>query len=366
MPTCALVSFRLGLTDGVSIVASSWADALTSFGFDVVTVAGEGPVDRLVAGLAIDPDERAVDEGLSRGSDEVSAELARELDGVLSDADLVVVENLCTIPLNLPAARATAKVLAGRPAILHHHDPPWQRERFAHVTELPPDDPTWRHVTINRLTERQFAERGLTATTIYNGFADDISAAAGHTGDRDGTRARLDVGPDELLVAHPVRAIPRKDVPAAVRLCEHLGATYWLLGPAEEGYGAELDRVLAAATCRVIRRPLPHGPDLYAAPDLIAFPSTWEGFGNPPIEAAFARKPVAVGPYPVGVELRALGFDWFDADDPDPIRAWLHDPDPRARAVMLDINERVAREWFTLERMAAALRDLLDEAGWLP
>ena len=53
MPTCAIVSFRLGLTDGVSIVAAAWADALRSFGFDVVTVAGEGPVDRMVPGLAI-------------------------------------------------------------------------------------------------------------------------------------------------------------------------------------------------------------------------------------------------------------------------------------------------------------------------
>ncbi len=188
----------------------------------------------------------------------------------------------------------------------------------------------------------------------------------GHLGDRDGTRARLGVADDELLVAHPVRAIARKDVPAAVRLCEQLDATYWLLGPAEEGYGPELERVLSAARCRVIRQPLPHGPDLYAAPDLIAFPSIWEGFGNPPIEAAFARRPVAVGPYPVGVELQALGFDWFDAADPEPIRAWLADPDLSSRNAMLDTNERVAREWFTLDRMAAGLRALLDEAGWLP
>ena len=36
------------------------------------------------------------------------------------------------------------------------------------------------------------------------------------------------------MALHPVRAIPRKNVPAAVALCEDLGATYWLAGDAEE------------------------------------------------------------------------------------------------------------------------------------
>ncbi len=54
MPTCTFVSFRLGLTDGVSIVAANWAQAMRGLGFDVITVAGEGPVDRLVPGLALD------------------------------------------------------------------------------------------------------------------------------------------------------------------------------------------------------------------------------------------------------------------------------------------------------------------------
>ena len=118
MPTCAFVSFRLGGTDGVSVVADQWMDAFRSFGFDVFTVAGELPADHVEPGLAIDarepPSERAV----------------RDL---LHAADLVVVENLLTIPMNLPASRVVARVLRGRPAVLHHHDPPWQRDRYRDV-----------------------------------------------------------------------------------------------------------------------------------------------------------------------------------------------------------------------------------------
>ncbi len=345
MTTCAIVSFRLGLTDGVSIVADTWATALRDLGFDVVTVAGEGPVDRTVSGLAIGAG---------------AAPPIGEVEEALRDADLVVVENLCTIPMNLPAALVVAEVLRGRPAVLHHHDPPWQRGHYAHVTELPPDDPAWRHVTINRLTEAEFADRGLRATTIYNGF--DVHGAG--TGDRAATRAWLGVADDELLLAHPVRAIPRKGIGAALALCEELGATYWLLGPAEDGFDDELGQLLSGARCRVIHRPLPHGPDIYAAPDAIVFPSTWEGFGNPPIEAAIHRRPVAVGPYPVGAELRRLGFVWFDADahGVPALADFLADPD----AALLDHNHALAAEHFSVEVMAERLRSLLDEAGWLP
>ena len=165
-------------------------------------------------------------------------------------------------------------------------------------------------------------------------------------------------------MAHPVRAIARKGIGTALALCEALDATYWLLGEAEEGYGPELERLVDTARCRVIRHPLPHGPDIYAAPDLVVFPSTWEGFGNPPIEASLAGRPVAVGPYPVGIELRALGFEWFDADlaAAGAIRGWLADPDP----AVLDRNRRLAREHFSLPVLADRLRSFLDEAGWLP
>ena len=344
MGVCAIVSFRLGLSDGVSIVAGLWDRALRDMGWTTYTVAGEGPVDHRIAGLEIDA---------TRAPDRFKLEAA------LAPADVVVAENILSIPMNLAASRVLTEVLGGRPALLHHHDPPWQRARFAHITELPPDDPQWRHVTINRLTERQFAERGLRATTIYNGFDTDPPM-----GDRKRLRAWLGIEDDDLLVTHPVRAIARKNIPKAVELSERLGAVYWLPQPAEEGYQDELDRVLVAARCPVIRSTISGTgfsmPDLYAATDLVAFPSTWEGFGNPPIEAAIHRRPVAVGNYPVADELRALGFQWFDPDDTDTIAAALRDrPDD-----LLERNRRIAREHLSVENMANEVARLFTDAGW--
>jgi glycosyltransferase involved in cell wall biosynthesis len=343
MPVCAIVSFRLGRSDGVSVVAASWQRAFAELGFDVVTVAGDGPVDRQLPGLAIGAP---------------SPPSATAVATALADADIVVVENLCTIPLNLPAARVVAGVLRGRPAILHHHDPPWQRPEHARVTELPPRDPAWQHVTINELTRREFDGRGIPATRIYNGFDVD-----GPAGDRVATRAALGVGERVRLVLHPVRAIARKNVPAALALTAAIGATYWLLGPAEDGYDAELARLVGGAPCPVIHRESPGTiADAYAAADVVAFPSTWEGFGNPPIEAALHRRPAAVGHYPVAAELRAMGFEWFDPDAPGALDAFLRDPD----VTLLDRNESIARRSFSQARVVEDLQALLRQAGWCP
>ena len=349
MPTAAFVSFRFGMADGVSVTAATWQRAFAELGYDVRTVAGEGDADVRLPWLAIDATARPD-----------TAAAAAALDG----ATVVVVENVLTIPLNLPASRALTEVLRGRPALLHHYDPPWQRARFAHVTELPPDDPAWRHVTINHLTERELAARGIVATTIYSGF--DLDPPPG---DRARARARLEVAEDERLLLHPVRAIERKDVPAALALAEAVGGTYWLTGPAEEGYGPTLEAILARASTRVLRAPLLEPgrdarqalADAYAACDAVLFPSRWEGFGNPPIEAAVHRKPVTVGHYPVAEELRGLGFAWLEPDDPTGLDAALTRPDPTP----LDQNLAVARSQFSHRAMRDRIAATLAEPGWL-
>ena len=225
------------------------------------------------------------------------------------------------------------------------------------MTELPARDPSWRHVVINRFTAEQFAQRGIEATVIYNGF--DTS---GPEGDRAAMRKKLGAADEALLVAHPVRAIPRKNIPEAIAIAEELGGSYWLMGQAEEGYDATLNRLLAEARCPIIHRSVTRTPDIYAAADLVVFPSTWEGFGNPPVEAAIWRRPCVVGSYPVAEELAEFGFRWFSPERLSEVQAFLDCPD----IDLLDQNQAIARQHFSLERVRSDLVALLDGAGWLP
>ena len=162
-------------------------------------------------------------------------------------------------------------------------------------------------------------------------------------------------------------AIPRKDVPAAVSFTERLAAAagrparYWLSGPAEDGYGPTLERVLAAATVPVLRGL--HGltvADAYAACDVVVFPSTWEGFGNPVVESVLAGRPLVAAGYPALDEMGALGLRWLPVADPAGAAAFLTDPDPG----FLAANRAVVAAHLDLAELPRRLAELFEGAGW--
>ena len=334
----AVVSFRLGGTDGVSIEAAKWVAALRQLEHDVITIAGSGVADRLVPGLR---------------ADATSPPSRKELAEVLRPFDLVIVENLASLPLNVAAREVLYEVLADRDVLFHHHDLAWQRPHLAHLAG-PRDEPRWRHVTINDLSRQELLQRGIEATTIYNRF--DCSPPLGR---RDEARRALGIC-DEQLVVLPTRAIPRKNVAGALALCEQLDAVLWIMGPAEDGYGDELETLLDASTVRVVRL-LPDAitmSDAYAGADLVVMPSTWEGFGNPVLESVTHRRPLALNPYPVAREITSFGFEFFDLHDVASINDFLQHPDEG----MFESNLEIAREHFNVAELPARLRELLAQS----
>jgi glycosyltransferase involved in cell wall biosynthesis len=334
-----VVSFRLGGTDGVAIEAKKWIDALLMLGHDVTTIAGEGRVDIVLPGLAIGARVSPTPDEMRRA---------------LGDADLVVVENLASLPLNVGARDVLYDALEGRRALFHHHDLAWQRPHLAHL-EGPRDADGWYHVTINEFSRRELHERGIEAVTIMNSF--DCAPPLGR---REEARDSIDVH-NERLVLMPTRALPRKNVAGALTLCEALDAVLWLLGPAEDGYDEELDALLNSSHVDVRRGPR-EGIDIhdaYAACDLVVMPSTWEGFGNPVLESVTHQRALALFAYPVAKEIMAYGFRFFDLVDVANITNYLSSPDTG----LLANNLTIAQAHFNVTALPGRLRGLLASMG---
>ena len=350
-----MLSYRLGGADGVAVEARKWEWALHELGFRVRRVAGElddglRPDDTWLPFLAIDPVEGSVPD-------------AGALAASLAGADLVVVENLCSLPINPEASTLTADVLADHrgAVVFHHHDLPWQRAGLVSPDGIPPHRPNSLHATVNDYSRMQLKRRGIHATTIRNSFDLDPTL-----GDREGTRMAFGFAPDELVLLQPARAIPRKNVPAAVefatQLAEHesRAVRLWITGPAEDGYDIVFGRILADAAIPITVGRAHSASDAYAAADLVVYPSTWEGFGNPVIESIAHRRPIAVGSYPVLDELKAFGVKLLSIDDPEEARAWLGAP----RLEILEANVERVRPHCSLPDLPARLATALSGAGW--
>jgi mannosylglucosylglycerate synthase len=354
----AVVSYRLGGNDGVSVEARKWAWAMGELGFDVRRIAGEfadggRPDDTVVPGLTITPSSEVDDASI------VDA---------LAGAELVVVENICSLPLNPAASRAVAAAASTTPArvLFRHHDLPWQRRALTHLEdEFPPRRAGAMHVTVNLRSRRELQARGYQSTyTVHNYF--DLDPVPGERGP---TRSAFGFADDDLVVFQPARAIERKNVPGGVRFAGRLAqltgrqVRYWLSGPVEDGYGPTLERVLErSAVPMTFGRPSTVA-DGYAACDVIAFPSTWEGFGNPTIESIAARKPLAAFPYPVLAEILTSGVRLFSTEAPENVVKFLADSDD-ARQRYFDVNLRRARLSFSLADLPAAIDTVFRGNGW--
>jgi glycosyltransferase involved in cell wall biosynthesis len=357
------VATRLAGVDGVTFEAAKWEIVLERMGHDIRLCAGDidalRPTARLVPAMHFTYPQAARVSAAAFDPDSDPTSVRREIERLATlltpvlrnwvesqRIEMLVVENAWAIPMQLPLGVALRSLVeeTGIPAIGHHHDYWWERERFAEcvVPEIlqlafPPDLPNVRHVSINSLAAAELeARRGLDSVVVPNVFDFDSGRPRRSAGVRRRLRHELGMNERGLLVVQPTRVVPRKGIELAIELVSRLGdrdAVLLITSPAgDEGldYLVTLERLAEQAGVRLRYaadrfvpddlegqpiRPAHSLHDAYLAADLITYPSLYEGYGNALIEALFYGVPIVVNRYPVyESDIRPLGLRLVEID----------------------------------------------------
>jgi len=354
------VSTRFAGTDGVSLEAAKWARIFQERGAGIYWMAGKldtppGISHHEPLAFFGHPQVMALQAklyGVSR-RDRVTTNEIRALTEHLKDSiyrfidrfklELLIPQNILAIPMHVPLGLAMTEVLAetGIPAIAHHHDFSWERERFAVNSvgdylqaAFPPCLPKVEHVVINSMAQKELARRfGLPSTLIPNILDFETPPPGVDDYNRD-LRREIGLEPDDLFVLQPTRLVARKGIEHSIDLLRQLAtpkARLVLSHPAgDEGddymqmvherlRDANVQAVFIADRIGEQRGVDAQGRkiftlfDVYPHADLVTYPSTYEGFGNAFLEAVYFGKPVLVNQYAVYArDLAPLGFKTID------------------------------------------------------
>lgn len=400
------ISTRISGIDGVSHEIEKWASILEKNGYSCYYCAGEidrppercflieeahfkhADIERINQGIFGQTTRTREITGLIHA---LAARIRPKLDEFIGNfgIDGIIVENALAIPMNIPLGIALTELIAetGIPAVAHHHDFAWERERFLVNAagdyiqmSFPPMLPGIEHVVINSIAQASIGHRkGIPSTIIPNtfDFENIPKAVDGETLRR--IRRESGVGDGEYLILQPTRVVPRKCIERSIDLVSGLqGAGKRLVishpsGDEGDAYyrrlcdyagmkGVELrfiNHLISPGRSASKERPYTIG-DVYQAADLVTYPSSYEGFGNAFLEAIYFRKPLVVNRYPVFItDIEIHGFNlcridgFVTSDTVRQVEKILADENLRNR--MADGNYAIAREHFSYKSLESVL-----------
>ncbi len=355
------ISFRISGTDGVSLETMKWAEVLENHGHKCFYMAGEldipeeksfvvpeahftHPEIKHLYGLAYSSASRPRE--LSAGLHKYREILKEKLYEFTRkfDLDLLIAQNVLTIPLNISLGMALTEFIAETDifTIAHHHDFFWERKRFLSNCVwdyfnscYPPHLSSIQHVVINSSAQNQLALRtGIAATIIPNVMKFEMPPAPVDEYASD-VREVMGIGDDEHLILQPTRVVQRKGIEHAIELVARLGTKATLVishASGDEGYEyeqrvreyAQLLGVKALFIDQIIddhRGMTPDGKkiyslqDIYPHADLVSYPSLQEGFGNAFLEAVYFKKPILINNYSIfSYDIKPKGFEAVEMD----------------------------------------------------
>jgi glycosyltransferase involved in cell wall biosynthesis len=411
------VSTRFQGTDGVSLETAKWRQVLEKMGYECYFFSGLSnwsPERSLVVEEAFFGHPRIMEiQQRCFGTTVRSEDLTGEIQAVrfrLKQAiydfvntfgiDLLITENALTIPMNIPLGLALTEFIAetGMPAIAHHHDFSWERQRFSVncvmdylSMSFPPRLHTINHVVINSEARQKLSFRcGLSSIIIPNVFDFDTDPPQL---DDYGRTMREDLGIPEgdILLLQPTRVVARKGIEHAIELAGRLKdkKARLLISHQERDEGSDyFQRTMDYAALLgvdVIIRPDLIGAergttesgakkyslwDCYLNADFVTYPSTYEGFGNAFLEAIWFRKPILVNRYSIFQEdIEPLDFDvvvmenYVTPDTIETVRTILNSP--VSAEIMGARNFELGRKFFSYRLLEQRLRQVMMNFGQL-
>jgi glycosyltransferase involved in cell wall biosynthesis len=408
--TIGFVSTRFAGTDGVTLEASKWAEVLEKKGHRCFWFAGE--LDRDSERCFLVPEvhfkyeqNRWINDRVfgRKGRRPAVTETIHALKALIKvqlqefiekfGIDLLVAQNVLTIPLHLPLGIALTELIAETqiPTIAHHHDFYWERTRFSVNAvgdylrmAFPPNLPTIEHVVINSAAQEELALRiGISSTIIPNvlDFENPPQTDADKT---HSFRESIGLGPGDVMILQPTRIIQRKGIEHALALVEELADPRCKLvishEAGDEGYdyaewlthdaarrGVDLRLVNTRISDPIYNHTNHHDRcslwDVYPHADFITYPSLYEGFGNAFLEAVYFKKPLLINRYATFVrDIEPKGFDlvvmdgFLSSKNIQSVKEILSSP--RRRQDMVETNYRTARKYYSytvLQRRLSAL-----------
>ncbi len=367
----ALLHFRVGETDGVSLEMEKWKQALEQAGHTVVFFSGtrtcgeyipgleyDNPVNEHIHGRAFEHLDDA--QRLQRDIESYAGDIQNALANALKKhaIDVLVANNVLSLGHNLAAGMAVTLAAAeqGVRLMAHHHDFHWERERYQNPTcdyviwvlenYFPSVTHISEHIVINSLAQRALRMRyGVESAVVPNVFDFQQPSWTIDSYNQD-FRSQLGLTGNDLVLLQATRITKRKAIELAVQLAARVqeqssrlsqglydgrsfgkeqrlvlflpglveaepGYLEYLQGTAEK-LGVEL---LWANAWVGEQRGQSDGQklyslwDCYAIADLVTYPSILEGWGNQLLEAVFAKRPIVLYEYPVYKEdIAPYGF----------------------------------------------------------
>jgi glycosyltransferase involved in cell wall biosynthesis len=413
MANIGFVSTRFAGSDGVSLESDKWARTLELDGHTVFWFAGE--LDRPAEVSMLVPEAHFTHPDAVRIGDAVWGRLHRspEINALIKSCaeflrrrlydfverfgvEILVIQNAVTIPMQIPLGIAITDFVGetGIPTIAHHHDFYWERTRFGISAvrdylemAFPPVLPQVQHAVINSAARDQLAWRKGVSSLVVPNVIDFEHPPVVDPAAREHTRAAVGLAEGDRLILQPTRVVPRKGIEHAITVVSRLNDSRCKLVISHES-GDEGDSYLSAlmelaaesrVDLRMVRAelteikdgvpvPAPGGAlslwDLYAAADLVTYPSLYEGFGNALLEAFYFRVPVLVNRYSIFVQdiepkgFRTISMDGFVTSDVvRGVRTVLDSPE--LRRDMVETNYTQAARYYGFMMLRRRLQTLI-------